>query len=609
MTRIRWSTLSVWLLASCIAAMSCSLIRPAARIGAEYFPVGHDSFYHATRILQAVEDPAAFYEFDRKIHVPEGSLLVWPWGYDYFVAKVVRASVALGFGSEPLQIMLWMPVFAVLIGIGLMIICARRLGLSTWPTALAGLCMALSHSTQLIYGYGQIDHHYAEQIFILAALAAGLSWFRAPSIALGITLGAVFGIALAVHNGLFILLLPFLATAATRWLQDQKAPLRPTFAFAAALLGAAIAVLLPSQPFQEGRFEFYRLSWFHLYVVACTAVVSVLLAYLRPTRRSIAGIIALAAALLVPLLNQIGYAQSFVSGRLGNLDVINEVQSPLQLAMRGDVEMLSGFYSLLIWLAPATFALCVLQAWRERQNPRLLFWIVCMLGMALLSSQVRMHYFGIFALYLPWLLVAEDFASRRAELYKRTFLIVSLALVLAYAPVIRHGLVAPVPKGGDITFAWLSPMFPSLREACERDPGVVLADTNAGHYIRYVSKCSVIANNFLLTKQHFQKADEVDRLLTLPADQLSLQAPYVKYVLVRAGNVTRKEEGKFAYEFYGKQGKGLSWTLLMDPTNVPPQFQLIYTVTLEKRGQDVPYAKLYKVVPVATAASVNNVSE
>lgn len=608
--QIRWSTLSVWLLASCIAALSCSLVRPAAHIGAEWFPIGNDSFYHATRILEAVDNPAAFYEFDPKIHAPEGSLLVWPWGYDYLIAKVVRVGMAIGLAGDPLQLLLWIPVFGVVIATGLMIVSARRLGLGTWPTLLAGLCLALSHSTQLIYGFGQIDHHYAEQIFILASLAAGLGWFHAPSVGRGVALGAILGSALAIHNGLFILQLPFLLTTAAYWLQDKAAQRRPTLAFAAALLGSAVAVIVPSQPFQEGRFEFYYLSWFHLYVVACTAIVAVALSYLRPTRRGFLALSAIAAALLVPLLKQIVYAESFVSGSLGRLHTINEMRSPLQLALNGDIELVSGFYSLLIWLAPATFVLCVVQAWRERQSARLFFWIVCVLSLALLSAQLRMHYFGIFALYLPWLVMAHDFASRREELHKRTFLIVSLALVLAYAPVIRHGLVEPVPKGGDDSFVRLFPMFGTLRQACESDPGTVLADTNAGHYIRYFTACSVIANNFLLTEQQFQKADEVDRLLTLPVDQLHPQAPYVKYVLVRAGKITRQADGNFSYEFFGIQGTGLSRTLLLEP-NVPAHFELLYSVTLEtgKPGQTVPYAKLYKVAPVASSPSVNNVSE
>ncbi len=148
--RIRWTSLGLWLIAGCIAALSCSLIRPATHIGDNYFPMGHDSFYHAARILEAVRDPAAFYEFDPKIHAPEGSLLVWPWGYDYFIAKLIRAGMALGVSSDPLTLMSWIPVGAVFIGIALLMLVARRLSLSDWTVALAALCMALNQTTQLL---------------------------------------------------------------------------------------------------------------------------------------------------------------------------------------------------------------------------------------------------------------------------------------------------------------------------------------------------------------------------------------------------------------------------------------------------------------------------
>lgn len=617
--KFRLTPLCIWLAVSCIAALSCSLGRSAAHVGDEYFPFGVDSFYHAVRILDAVDDPDSFYEFDPKIHAPEGSLLVWPWGYDYIIAKAVRAALAVGLGSDPLMILLWIPVAAVFVGTGLLMLVARRIGLGDWGMALAGLCMALSSSTQLLYTFGQIDHHYAEHICILASLAAGLAWFRAPSVASGIALGITFGVALAIHNALFILQVPFLVSALALWLQGQRTPLRPLLAFSAALLGSSLAMLLPSQPFQDGRFEFYLLSWFHFYVVGCTALVMVLLARLQPTRRGIGALAAIAAVLLAPLINQIAYARSFVDGSLGMLEQVLEMRSPLQMVRDGEIGQLTGFYSALFFLAPITFVLCAIRLWRERMSPRLLFWVWCVLGLALMMTQVRMHYFGVFALFLPWLVVAQEIGAKHPELHKRALLTSSLLLVLAYAPVIRHELAAPSPLAGERWFRPLHPVFAPLRQACAEDPGIVLADTNAGHYIRYFTACSVIANNFLLTAQQFQKADEVDRLFSLPLDQLTRQALFVKYVLVRAGDIKAEGNDGFNYAFYGRQPAGLSKTLLLAPaTSVPPEFKLLYEVTMRmhipnsERTQEVPYAKLYKVMPSAattSAASVNNVNE
>jgi hypothetical protein len=616
--KIRWTPLLTWFVVSCIAVLSCSLTRYAAHIGDEYFPMGNDSFYHARRILDAVHDPASFYEFDPKIHAPEGSLLPWPWGYDYVVAKIVRGALAIGIGSDPLMVALWIPVVAVVFGLALLMLLARRLGLGDWAVALAGLCMALSANTQLLFGFGELDHHYAEYMCILASLAAGLAWFRTPGTSSAIVLGATFGAGLAIHNGLFILQLPFLATAVLYWLHDKRAPMRQTLIFAAALVGSTLAILLPSLPFQEGRFEFYTLSWFHLYVVCCTAVVMLLFAKLQPTRRNMIVLLILGAALIAPLFKQIAHARAFITGSLGMLDQIMEMRPPLQLALDGRPDQLFGLYSLLVVIAPITFVLCAVRLWRERAGHLTLFWMWCVFGLLLMTTQIRMHYFGIYALYLPWLIVLQEYADKRPELHKRAFLLGSLALLLAYSPVIRYALVAPTPHAGDEGFKPGFPAFIALRKACAEDPGVVLADTNAGHYIRFFTDCPVIANNFLLTEQHFQKADEVQRLFGLRAEQLTRAAPYVKYVLVRAGGITPNRK-LLDYAFFGLGTPVMPSELLLETAGAPPpEFKLIYEVSVTLRRynstqhEEVPYAKLYKIEPAGTSAprpSVPDVSE
>jgi hypothetical protein len=504
----------------------------------------------------------------------------------------------------------------VFLGTGLLMLVARRIGLGDWATALAGLCMALSASTQMLYSFGEIDHHYAEHICILASIAAGLSWFRAQSRVSAIALGITFGVALAIHNALFILQVPFLVTAIALWLQGKRPELRSAMAFAAALLISTLAVLLPSQPFQEGRFEFYYLSWFHLYVSTGSAVTLLLLAWLQPTRRGIGSLAAIAVVLLAPLLNQIGYARSFVDGSLGVLDQIEEMRSPLQLLRDGALPKLTSIYSGLFFLMPITFALCAIRAWRERTSARLLFWIWCVFGLALLTTQIRMHYFGVFALFMPWLVVAQEFGDKHPDQHKQALLATSLFLTLAYAPVIRYGLVAPAPRGGEQGFAPLYPVFEPLRQACAKDPGVVLADTNAGHYIRYFTDCSVIANNFLLTAQQFQKEEQVDRLFSLPPEQLSRNAPYVRYVLTRAAAIDATAQGELKYRFFGRYTPQLNQALLLgSPEALAPQFQLLYAVTVKKhipgseQTFEVPYGRLYEVVPSRPAPSVNNVNE
>src|SRR5690348_7120203 len=137
----RKQLLIAWLLLGSLAAAVCSLIWPAAHFAGEVIPVGNDSFYHARRILDTVADPSAFYEFDTKIHAPEGSLLVWPWGYDYAMAWIVRIGMNMGMADKPIEILVWIPVAAVFVTIGLIMLIARELGMSLWSSSLSALCV------------------------------------------------------------------------------------------------------------------------------------------------------------------------------------------------------------------------------------------------------------------------------------------------------------------------------------------------------------------------------------------------------------------------------------------------------------------------------------
>src|SRR5262249_18330472 len=159
----------------------------------------------------------------------------------------------------------------------------------------------------------------------------------------------------------------------------------------------------------------------------------------------------------------------------------------------------------------------------------------------LLSAQVRMHYFGDFALYLPWLILADDYARAHPLAARKTWLFTSMALLLFYTAAFRQ-LFAPVPRANDHTFEDSLPIYAVLHQACTEDPGIVLADNNAGHYIRYYSDCPMIVDNFLLTPQHFAKMDEIERLFSLSAPELLTAAPDVKYVLVRPLDIRPAED-------------------------------------------------------------------
>jgi hypothetical protein len=248
-------------------------------------------------------------------------------------------------------------------------------------------------------------------------------------------------------------------------------------------------------------------------------------------------------------------------------------------------------------LVPLTFLLCVVQCWRERRSYRLLFWLSSVLGLALLSSQVRMHYFGDFALYLPWLMLADDYTRRHLERTKTTMLALSLALVLLFVPALRHQLVAPVSTANDFTFEDTRPMYAALSKACAEDPGLVLADNNAGHYIRYYTDCSVLVNNFLLTPQHCAKMDDAERLFLLNAAQLPGAAPDVKYVLVRPLDIRRADDPSEGYKywfFFPGPPRLVTDLLLSPPGRVPPGYVLLDEIRF-REANNIPYARLYKI--------------
>ena len=106
------------------------------------------------------------------------------------------------------------------------------------------------------------------------------------------------GFAPAFHNGLFILQLLPLGALFILWLRGGTLPRPSLRAFAIALLVATQLVLLPSEPYRQGMFEFGLLSWFHFYVAACTAVTVLFFAHTRFTPRQLALFGAVCAALI-----------------------------------------------------------------------------------------------------------------------------------------------------------------------------------------------------------------------------------------------------------------------------------------------------------------------
>jgi len=153
------------------------------------------------------------------------------------------------------------------------------------------------------------------------------------------------------------------------------------------------------------------------------------------------------------------------------------------------------------------------------------------------------------------------------------------------------------PIGGDASYMLTRSMYPALHTACAQRPGVVLASFNEGHYITYHSDCSVIADGFILTRQHQQKVLEVRRLLQSNLDEVLTEAPYVRYIYVRRADDILAVGSSRCYPKC-PENAGLRQQLLVDGPPFPPQLKLLAEKKLQI-GENVevePYARLFEVV-------------
>ncbi|MBX5460024.1 MAG: hypothetical protein IRZ28_02945 [Steroidobacteraceae bacterium] len=596
---LAWIGASLTALIVALAPLSASLFQ------GRYVPIGPDSFYHARRILDAVADPSSFFQFDPHMHVPEGSLVIWPWAYDYVVSLITRAAIALHLSDDPMAVLVHLPVLVFPLAIALVLVVCRALRLSVTATLLALLATAFFPLNQTLYGIGNIDHHFAEHLFVLGSLAAGLVWLRKPeSAARALTTGVVLAMAPGVHPGLFVLQIPLLATFAILWL--RRAPLPDTTRpFAIALIIGTACIAAPSLALRQGHFEYYTLSWFQVYIAACTGVLCVLLSRLPRSPGHAAVIAGTAAAMIAPIIGQILLARDFFTVSVEGMDQISEVQSVWLLWTRsGSIGYVAGMYTHLVLLLPATVLLCAWRLWRDREPSFILFWSACLLGLPMLLMQLRLQYFGSFALYVPWLVLLDGWArehsvGRMKVKPSHVHAFTALALGLAYAYPVNARLFESHVVAGDPNYAVTSPLYAPLARACERNPGVVLANPDDGHYIRFHTRCDVIGNNFLLTRQHAEKVAFEHELLSLKAVDVPRRAPYVRYVYVRRDSMFfSTPEGTLEFapgDYAALPDLPLVRELLnADATNLPAGYTLMYELRLNDAA-GAPYARLYSI--------------
>ena len=528
-----WPRILIGLFGSILVVAIALQMTSASHVDGQYLPVGHDAFYHASRILEAVESGTVA-QFDQRMHAPEGDWVTWPWAYDALVAKIVRM-VAAFTGADPMAVAVHVPLLLGVIGVWLVLAAALMLGFTNGLAAAAVACYGLHAFTQYQFGVGALDHHGAEQLAVLVALVLGMRWLQRPgSVRRAAMVGLALGLALGIHAGLVILQLPLLATLTLQWVRRDPAPLKPAMALSAGLIAGTLLMLLPAETFWQRRFELYYLSWLQLYASMATAALTTIMGRWTFSRRALIGVALVAAALAVPMLAAVGFSADFVTGNLPSIAQIDEIRSPLAVAFDpSGWRRISQVYTLLVWLAPVTALACAAMAFRERDRAARYFWIWSVFGLVLLLLQQRLGSLGVTFLYLSVLALSSRLLTVRPEGRRMQVAALFVLVAVAYSPTLLFQLFGKRLPAMDEQYSTLRPIIPALVDICHRQPGVMLVTPGDGHIVRYFTDCAVTSNNFRLTPADLDKISESLRLIGQPASRLSSDAPYVRYVLGR----------------------------------------------------------------------------
>lgn len=585
----------LWVVGALIMVIMALMPLQAAHLNGEYLPAHADAFYHARRILDVLMTGQPVVQFDSRIHVPEGSWITWPWAFDSTMAWITSWFGPFATEAEANRVLMHIPVAAGVIFVGIVLMVAVQLEVSFVLRVLLVLGMAALPLVNSSFAVGNIDHHFAETLWTAMSLAAGLWFVRRPdNLAPGICLGLVLATANGVHNSMFILQIPVAMFFALRWLRGEALPAtRSTFAFALSLVLGTLIVCIPSQPWQQGFFEFYTLSWFHLYTAAATALFCVLLVRVQRSTRSIVVLGVTAALVLVPIVGILVLAATFLSGQSESLRYVAEVRSPYQLYAEFGSTLSTTQYSWLMWLSAPALVFNAIVAWHVRNATVQFFALLGIVGLAFLQLQFRYHVFGELALVATPLLAIHLAQQRWPLLSRRLALLALVGMVVAYVPTAASWSLRKT-TAGQPGYKEFSGVFPVMREACAKRPGIVLGSIDAGHWVRYHTACSVIADVFLLTAQHTAKDMENRSLMAKTPAQLLAAPQPIRYVFAFHALAMDPRQPEPPLDSFRARMEALESSLLgEDLRGLPPQFHLLWE---QRTPAGQIYARLFEIV-------------
>jgi hypothetical protein len=586
----------LWLAGSTLMVLGALSLLSASYADGHFGPSGGDSFYHAARILESLFSGQPVVQFDPKIHAPEGSWVTWPWGYDTLMTQITRLFGPFSNEAAANRVLMNIPPATAPIAVALVVCIARQLALPFIHAALLVVAFAGLPLVYIPFSVGNIDHHYCELMWTMGTISAGIAFFRATNAGwrAGVVLGCVLGSALAIHNGLFILQIPLVIALGLSWLRNDALPHRhQVLALAVALVITTLLVCVPSEPWQRGFFEFYTLSWFHLYIATCVATFAVALTWLSRSARNVVLIVIAALLALLPIINTFRLAGAFVSGDLVTIRNIAEANSPYALYEQYGPAMSTQFFSWLLWLMPLMVLINLWWVVRLR-DPGLKFTaVVGVLGLTIMQTQFRFAVFGELSLLLTPVLAVSLLADWRPRWQPlATAGCVALFAIASYPTWINWRTHWTL--GASTAYQIARSTFPVLKRLCAEHPGIVVGDLDTGHWVRYHSDCSVVADVFLLTPQHAAKVRELDHLMSMTPAGL-LTDTKVRYVFAHHSiglELDSQRRETPTLEDMRPMLMPLESALLGPEGDIPPEFKKRWEVTTPA-GQ--LYARLYEI--------------
>ncbi|MEO8018508.1 MAG: hypothetical protein ABI769_11885, partial [Pseudomonadota bacterium] len=254
-----------------------------------------------------------------------------------------------------------------------------------------------------------------------------------------------------------------------------------------------------------------------------------------------------------------------------------------------------------LFIAPLMMLMSLFMAWREIDTTRFLFWVTSATGLLLLLAQLRLHYFGSFAIFMPLLVVADGYLRRGAFKPAVGWSVLAVAFAVAFSPAVRTRFFGRQILAGDGSYMMIHRLFPQLGNLCRDRPGVMLVNAFDGHYIRFHTDCKVIANNFLVTEQDVKKFAEVDALMHAPAAKVLEMHPSIAYVFVhRNAMFISDPEGYLELappDYPGVITQPLVRELLdSDPKQLPPRFRLEINIPYSN-NPGTNFARVFAILP------------